>query len=307
MNSTRERTIHDVPFLCADALSGPPEALLNGVLVVDKPAGMTSHDVVSRVRRLLGLRAVGHLGTLDPAATGVLPLVLGKATRLARFIPSAPKEYSGDIRLGWATTTCDQEGEPLGEARIVDVDIESVLEAMANFTGRIQQIPPAFSAKKISGTRAHRLARRGIPVELKPIDVEIQAFELERFDPPVVRFRVVCSEGTYVRSLARDLGERLGTQGHLASLRRTRSGNFQIRHAVPLDAVSPEHVLAPEQLLAHLPRLQIALALEDDIRHGRPVPCEAPGSPVCIFNKTGQLLAVASVERGWAHPRVVLI
>jgi len=280
---------------------------LNGVLIVDKPGGVTSHDVVDRARRLLGIRRIGHLGTLDPAATGVLPLTVGKATRLARFIQSSPKEYTGEIRLGWATTTCDLEGGQLGELRPVDVDPETVRDAMARLTGRIQQVPPAYSAKKVAGVRAHRLARAGNPPELQSASVEVIDFELVAFDPPLIRFRVVCSAGTYVRSLARDLGESLETGGHLFSLRRTRAGDFTIVQAVGIDAISPERVIPSEELMADLARIAVGPDLEERIRSGRAIPTECPDSPLRIFNKKGQLIAVASVERGWAHPRVVLL
>ena len=172
---------------------------------------MTSHDVVAHVRRLLVIKKVGHLGTLDPLATGVLPVSIGKATRLARFIPTSPKEYTGRIRFGWATTTCDREGEALSPQQQVELAREDIAKAMDGMTGRLEQIPPAYSAKKVSGITAYRLARRGIEVDLPPISVEVEAFDLVSLDLPYVEFRVRCSGGTYVRSLARDLGE---TDGH---------------------------------------------------------------------------------------------
>ena len=194
---------------------------------------MTSHDVVSRIRKRLDTRRVGHLGTLDPAATGVLPLTLGKATRLARFILSSPKEYTGEIRLGWSTTTCDLEGERLGESTSVNVRRETLAEAMSSLTGTIRQVPPAYSAKRIDGVKAYKLARRGIPVDLEPVTVEIQSFDLVSFEAPLIDFRVVCSSGTYIRSLARDLGESLGdrwppllAQADARGRVRPRAGDF---------------------------------------------------------------------------------
>ncbi len=268
---------------------------------------MTSHDVVSRVRKRLETRHVGHLGTLDPAATGVLPLTLGKATRLARFIPTAPKEYTGEIRLGWATTTCDFEGDPLGEPKPVNVSRESLLEAMASLTGTIQQIPPDYSAKKIAGVRAYKLARKGRPLDLKPVPVEILAFELKTFEAARVAFRVVCSTGTYIRSIARDLGEKLETGGHLFSLRRTRAGAFDIGEAIGPNTASWDDVIPPEELMANLTRIDIGPEFEKRIQHGRAVPTDLDSSPLRIFNKKGQLIAIAAVDRGWAHPRVVLL
>jgi tRNA pseudouridine55 synthase len=268
---------------------------------------MTSHDVVSRIRKRLATRRVGHLGTLDPGATGVLPLTLGKATRLARFISSSPKEYTGEIRLGWATTTCDFEGDPLGERKPVEVSHEAVLEAMASLTGTIQQVPPAYSAKKIAGVRAYKLARKGRPVNLEPVSVEIQAFDLETFEAGLIMFRVVCSTGTYIRSMARDLGERLKTGGHLASLRRTRAGAFGIGQAIGPATASWDNVIPPEQLMADLARIDVGPELEKGIRNGRAIPTDQESSPLRIFNKKSQLIAIATLDRGWAHPQVVLL
>jgi tRNA pseudouridine55 synthase len=219
-------------------------ASLIGIVVIDKPEAITSHDVVARIRKRFHTRKVGHLGTLDPMATGVLPVTVGRATRLARFVPTAPKEYVGTIQFGWETTTADREGEPIGEARPARIEPAALAEAMASLVGTIRQIPPAFSAKKIGGQRAHRLARKGEIVELAPIEVTILAFEAEHTGPDSVDFRVVCSGGTYVRSLARDLGRLLGTGGHLTRLRRTRSGPF-----TEADAVDPSR--ASENDLVH--------------------------------------------------------
>ncbi len=268
---------------------------------------MTSHDVVSRVRKRLDTRRVGHLGTLDPAATGVLPLTLGKATRLARFLPSSPKEYTGEIRLGWATTTCDLEGDPLGEPQPVDIHREALLEAMASLTGTIQQVPPAYSAKKIEGVRAYKLARKGHPVDLEPVPVEIQAFDLEAFEAGRITFRIVCSHGTYIRSMARDLGEKLETGGHLFSLRRTRVGAFDVGEAIGPEDASWDDVIPPEQLMSNLARIEVGPQFEKSIRNGRAIPTDQDRSPLRIFNKKSQLIAIAAIERGWAHPQVVLL
>ena len=268
---------------------------------------MTSHDVVSRVRKRLDIRRVGHLGTLDPAATGVLPLMLGKTTRLARFLSSSPKEYTGEIRLGYATTTCDLEGDPLGEPQLVDVPRETLLEAMASLTGTIQQVPPTYSAKKIDGVRAYKLARKGLQVDLEPVPVEIQTFDLEAFEAGLIRFRVVCSSGTYIRSMARDLGEKLGTGGHLFSLRRSRVGAFNVGQAIGPEDASRDDVVSPEQLMSDLSRIEVGFEFEKSIRNGQAIPTEEQRSPLRIFNKKGQLIAIAAIERGWAHPQVVLL
>jgi tRNA pseudouridine55 synthase len=280
---------------------------LYGVLVVDKPEGMTSHDVVSGIRKKFRTRKVGHLGTLDPMATGVLPLTLGPATRLARFVPASPKEYVGTIQLGWETTTADREGEPMGETRPAQVERDRVIDAMRSFVGTGPQIPPAFSAKKIDGQRAYRLARKGEEVALSPIEVTIDAFVAVEVGPSSVDFRVVCSGGTYVRSLARDIGRRLGTGGHLTRLRRTRSGPFLEEQSVSPDHTSTADIIGPEIFLSHLPRVEAGDDHAESLRHGRQIELAGPDGYVCIFNKSGDLLSVARRKEGWAHPEVVLI
>ena len=282
-----------------------------GFLVIDKPAGITSHDVVDGVRRRFRTRKVGHLGTLDPMATGVLPVSVGKATRLARYITDTTKEYTGAIRLGRDTSTCDAEGTPIGEEHAVDVDREQAARAMTGFVGTIRQAAPAYSAKKISGVPAHRWARRGVAVEPAPVEVTVTAFDLVGWDPPDLEFRVACSSGTYVRSLARDLGSRLETGGHLRSLVRTRSGPFRIGDAVPLEDAGPEHLRPPGQVLGDRPRVEVDDADLEYLGRGRAVRCpdaNAPdGADVCVFDGNGRLVAVARVAGGWAHPKVVLI
>jgi tRNA pseudouridine55 synthase len=283
----------------------------SGVLVIDKPAGVTSHDIVSRVRKRLDMRKVGHLGTLDPMATGVLPITLGKATRLARFVPNSPKEYTGRIRLGQDTSTCDREGEPVGEKRPVTVDSQAVVEAISTFLGTIEQVPPAYSAKKIAGVRAHRLARKGIDVDLKPATITIETFELTAFESPDLDFRVVCSGGTYIRSIARDLGKKLETGGHLVSLRRVQSGPFTLDVAVDVETATGSDIIPPERLLKDLPQITVDEATEVAVGHGREVESTSDGvqegSDVCIFNKRGSLIAVATLMGGWAKPKVVLL
>lgn len=222
-------------------------APLDAALVVDKPAGLTSHDVVARARRLLGERSIGHLGTLDPAATGVLPLLTGRMTRLARFFQNREKEYEGEVIFGFATSTYDAGGDPLGDpsaATARRLDRSDLLAALAPFRGRILQTPPPFSAKKVAGRRAYALARRGEVVTLAPVEVEI--FELTLLDwrpaedraPARARLRVRCSSGAYVRSLAHDLGQALGVGAHLGRLRRARVGEFGLDRALDLTALA---------------------------------------------------------------------
>ena len=206
-----------------------------GVFVVDKPSGWTSHDVVSKVRRIAQTKKVGHLGTLDPMATGVLPLLAGKATRLAQFFSRGTKVYEGTVRFGYATDTYDAEGQPASPAMSVSLDRHTIEQHLSAFTGKILQTPPPVSAKKVAGTRAYKLARQKIAVELPPVEVEVHSIELLRVGDAEIDIRVECGAGTYMRSIAHDLGQRLGCGGFLARLRRTRSGDFTIEESKTLD------------------------------------------------------------------------
>jgi tRNA pseudouridine55 synthase len=228
-------------------------------LVVDKPGGMTSHDVVSRVRRIAGEQSVGHLGTLDPMATGVLPLLLGKYTRLAQFFSMADKTYTGTIRFGFATDTYDAEGVAVGAVCEPVLTLERVREAALPFRGEIEQMPPAFSAKKIGGKPAYKLAREGKPVELKPKMIHIHEFVVEGLEGDTARFRMKVSAGGYVRSVAHELGMALGCGGHLSSLRRTQAGVFSIEEAWTLEALAElgpgmgRAMVHPRTLLPEMP------------------------------------------------------
>jgi tRNA pseudouridine55 synthase len=212
---------------------------VNGLLVIDKPGGMTSHDVVNRLRRITAEQSIGHLGTLDPMATGVLPLLMGKFTRLAQYFSAAGKSYVGGIRFGFATDTYDAEGEPVGPDHWPDaaatLTLERVREAAIRFHGEMEQMPPQFSAKKIDGKPAYKLAREGKPVQLKPARVRIDAFEIAAMVGPEVSFSVDISSGGYVRSVADELGRDLGCGAHLSRLRRTRVGAFALTDAHTLD------------------------------------------------------------------------
>jgi tRNA pseudouridine55 synthase len=280
---------------------------VNGVLVIDKPGGITSHDVVQRIRKLLKTSKVGHLGTLDPMATGVLPLCVGKATRMGQFLASSPKEYTGEIRFGFATSTYDREGERVGIEQPFEHDQSQVEEAIRSLIGAFDQMPPLISAKKIGGEPSYKLARRGMPIQSPAVPVEVERFELLSFAPPLATFRIVCSAGTYVRSLAHDLGRQLGCGAHLESLRRLRSGDFGIEQAVRLDQATAADVVPMENLLSQYPSITVEGAEEEDrVRHGNPVATAVASGLARIFNKEGEFLAVASVESGWARPRVVL-
>ena len=290
---------------------------LNGVMVIDKPAGWTSHDVVSRMRGLLRERSIGHLGTLDPMATGVLPLVIGKMTRLSQFYDDSEKAYEGTIRFGVATDTYDADGDPAGEAQIVQVKLEDVVRIASGFVGKIQQMPPAFSAKKIKGVPAYKLARKKQEVELQPVEVEVLEFAITDAEADCCGFRCRVSSGTYIRSLAHEMGHRMGCGAHLASLRRTRVAEFGLEEAHGLDEVgSAVSVGSVEHLMFHLRRVLpgIPNVTADDetlgkIRHGRPVNlAEFSGTKlVKVFAGQSELVCLASrVAGSLFHPKVVL-
>jgi tRNA pseudouridine55 synthase len=214
--------------------------LVNGVIILDKPAGWTSHDVVNRMRRILHERSIGHLGTLDPLATGVLPLVTGSLTRLAQFYTASEKTYEGVIRFGFATNTYDADGEPVGEASSVSPTLEHIQKLAAGFLGLIEQVPPPFSAKKINGVPAYKLARKQQEVVLKPVQVEIKEFAILSVEGDRARFRARVASGTYMRSVAHEMGQRLGCGAHLESLRRTAVAEFDITHAHTLEEIEKQ-------------------------------------------------------------------
>ena len=287
----------------------------SGVLIVDKPAGMTSHDVVARVRRLASERAVGHLGTLDPMATGVLPLVLGRMTRLAQFYVASEKSYEGEIRFGFSTDTYDAEGEPVGEPQPVALTLDQVLAAAARFRGTIQQTPPPFSAKKIAGVPAYKLARKKKEVELKPIQVEVREFEILGLEGDRATFRARVASGTYLRSVAHDLGQLLGVGAHLATLRRTRVGEFSLEDAHTLEQIEQTDDI--ESLFVHprrvLPEFPSVTATEESlarIRNGMAVnlPEMSRAPLVKVFAGQAELVCIASRVAGTLfHPKVVLV
>jgi len=210
---------------------------VNGLLVIDKPGGMTSHDVVSRLRKITGEKSIGHLGTLDPMATGILPLLMGKFTRLAQYFSAAEKIYTGTIRFGIATDTYDADGDTVGEETHPSLSLEQVRTAASRFHGEMEQMPPSFSAKKIAGTPAYKLARAGKPVELKTTKITIRSFEITELSGVEATFAMSISAGGYVRSVAHELGQDLGCGAHLSSLRRTRAGVFTLDDARTLDAL----------------------------------------------------------------------
>lgn len=293
---------------------------MNGVIVVDKPEGLTSHDVVNRVRRLANTRKVGHLGTLDPMATGVLPLVLDRATRLAQFFSSGEKTYDARVQFGRATDTYDREGTPTSDPvapQFTRAELEAVL---ARFCGPILQTPPPFSAKKVAGTPAYRLARKHIAVELKPVEVQVFAINLVEFDGTTARICVRCSAGTYVRSIAHEVGQQLGCGAFLTALRRTASGEFHESQAFTLErlqelarAGSLDQALIPaSHLLPTIPSATVDALTAGQIRHGKdfrvsPFLETAGAKYVKAVSPEGDLIAIGEARLpNLYHPLLVL-
>ncbi|MEZ4456551.1 MAG: tRNA pseudouridine(55) synthase TruB [Gemmatimonadales bacterium] len=274
---------------------------------MDKPAGMTSHDVVARVRRLFGTRAVGHTGTLDPFATGLLVLVLGQATRLARFVEGERKTYRAVARLGWSTTTDDGTGEPEGPAWTGDWPTgDELARALGAEIGRRLQQPPRFSAKKVGGTRSYAAARQGETLAVAPSEVTVDEAALVRYDAPAFEFRAVVGPGTYLRAMARDVGARLGTGGHLTALRREQVGRFRVADATPVaDLTGAEPLVPPPELVAGLERVEATEAETEALRHGRRIGTAA-GSGLAAIVRGGALVAVAEPREGQWQPVVVL-
>lgn len=285
-----------------------------GLAVIDKPPGMTSHDVVSAVRRALQLKRVGHAGTLDPPATGVLLVGVGRATRLLQFLQGTDKDYAGTFALGTSTTTLDATGEVTATYDMAGVDDAAVRAAAAALTGELDQVPPMVSAVKVDGRRLHELARDGIEVERAPRRVTVTAFDVARRDD-VWAFSVSCSSGTFVRSLVDDLGRALGGAAHLTSLRRTRVGRFTLADATPLDAFADRArandvtLLSPAEMVRHLGIVRVTDAQAEDLLFGRAIALAAGAvaGTVAACRDDSTLLAVGDVDGdGVFRPTVVL-
>ena len=301
---------------------------MDGILIIDKPAGITSHDVVARVRRALRTKRVGHTGTLDPFATGVMVVVVGKATRLAQFLDKDEKEYVADVQFGWETDTGDREGMRSAECGMRNEEVAERIgeiewdEVLANFRGTIEQVPPMYSAKKREGKKLYELARKGIEVEREAVQVTISELEIldgEQFRGPqsAIRIRTVCTAGTYIRTLAQDIGRATGVLAHLTGLRRTRAGKFGIEQAVTLDTLaghsSPEELLRPvEEAVSHLPVFELPEDRVEKTRSGmstRDLSGQfADEESVAMFSAQGALVAVGryvDAEKA-VQPKVVL-
>jgi tRNA pseudouridine55 synthase len=295
-------------------------AVTDGLLVVDKPAGMTSHDVVARCRKLFGQRGVGHAGTLDPDATGVLLVGLGRATRLLQFLTGLGKSYDAEVVLGLATSTLDSSGEVTGSWPMRDTSLEAARAVAADLTGDIEQVPPMVSALKVGGRRLHELAREGIEVERKARQVTVSRFAVDLAADqtcpdgagPVLSISVDCSSGTYVRTLAADLGAGLGGGAHLRALRRVAVGPWSLADAVPLDEAGADRVVTPLEALRGLTRLTVDAPVADQVCHGRVMPSERLGAsgpgPWPVLGPDGTFLAVYREHgEGRVKPVVVLV
>jgi tRNA pseudouridine55 synthase len=290
--------------------------MLNGALVIDKPAGMTSHDVVACVRRIFRESSVGHLGTLDPMATGVLPVVLGRFTRLSQFYGDSIKGYEGEIRFGFATDTYDADGEAITvEKPTTNLTPQVILEVSRRFVGSQLQMPPAYSAKKVKGVPAYKHARKNQPVDLQAVPIEVFEFDILDYADGRARFRALVSSGTYIRSLAYDLGNKLGTGAHLSALRRTRAGEFSTSDAHTFDQLEQmgdarlETFIHPRRLMPEIPAVTVTDEVAGYIRNGRAVNlAELSNSKfVKVFQGQRDLIAVATRVAGTLfHAKVVL-
>jgi tRNA pseudouridine55 synthase len=286
----------------------------SGLLIVDKPAGWTSHDVVARIRKLAGTRRVGHAGTLDPMATGVLVVGIEKATRLLGYLTLADKDYTATIRLGQTTATDDADGEPVDHVPVGNIDEAELLRAVAGLTGQISQVPPGVSAIKVGGQRSYRLARAGQAPELAARTVTVSEFVVEQIRPAGeiadLDVRVTCSSGTYIRALARDLGAELGVGGHLTALRRTRSGPYAASQARTLDELTAGLSVIPlaEAAAAAFPRRELTAEQARAVAHGAGLDAGGTGpEPVAAFAPDGSLVALLTDADGRARSLVVFV
>lgn len=279
--------------------------VVSGVLVLDKPIGMTSHDVVQIIRKGTGIRRAGHTGTLDPRASGVLVVLLGPAVRLSEYVSASDKRYQATIRLGSSTNTYDSEGTITSTIPVDDLTEEEFDEKLQTFVGEILQTPPPFSAVKVKGKKAYEMARKGEEVQLEPRTINVYSLEILEWAPPEVVIDVYCSSGTYVRSLANDLGEALGIGAHLIGLRRTKSGRFTLRDAVPLRRLQEsfdvgnwyEYLIPASEALADWPMIELSADEVELVRHGHRIPVEEHlGDLVRGVSEQGDLVALLEID-----------
>lgn len=290
--------------------------LVSGVLVVDKPIGMTSHDVVQVVRNGTGIRRAGHTGTLDPRASGVLVVLIGPAVRLSEYVSASDKRYQATIRLGSSTDTYDSEGEVTGSASIEDIAEQDFETLLRQFEGEIDQVPPAYSAVKVKGKKAYELARKGKQVDLEPRKIQVYSLELLEWAPPEAVIDVYCSSGTYVRSLANDLGKALGCGAHLVGLRRTKSGRFSLREAVSLRKLKEafqvgnwyQYLIPAAEALSDWPLVELDAEEVDKVRHGHRIDAEegAEGWARGVSEQGDLVALLEAIDQEW-QPRKVFL
>ncbi|HUF49463.1 MAG TPA: tRNA pseudouridine(55) synthase TruB [Longimicrobiales bacterium] len=285
---------------------------LDGVLPVDKPAGPTSHDVVARARRALHMKRIGHAGTLDPFATGLLQLCLGRATRIAEYLSALDKRYHARIHLGIRTDTDDHTGSVLAEHDATGIDRATVEAALRAQLGSIMQTPPQYSAKKQSGERAYDMARAGREFTLSAVPVRIAELRVTSFAPPFVAVDVQCSTGTYIRAIARDLGAQLGVGAHLAELRRTAVGSVRVEDAIALEELDDaervgQALIPPLDALGSMPRIDLAGDDIGHITHGRAVHAPAGVDGTVALAAQGELIAIGRIDGRWVRPKKVFL
>lgn len=289
-----------------------PRTSVSGVLVVDKSAGWTSHDVVARIRRITGQRRIGHAGTLDPAATGVLVVCVGAATRIVEYLTGLTKRYTATVRFGVETDTWDGEGAVIATGDTDGLSLEMLEPLLGRFLGTIAQTPPMYSALKQNGTPLYRLARRGQTVEREARLVTIDSLVVQNWSSPDLELDIACSKGTYIRSLAHDLGQATGAGAHLAALRRTAVGHFTLSQASTVDELALDgswrrSILSPAEALKHLPSAALDVETVVELRHGRGIPLDGdhdPGTVLCALDPSGDLVAVLrpDANAGWWRP-----
>jgi len=290
----------------------PTQADRTGIVVVDKPVGWTSHDVVAKVRRLAGQKRVGHAGTLDPLASGVLPVLLGRATRLMELVQSGRKAYRTTVALGRATGTDDGEGSVIAEAPVPGLSAATIEGTLAGFRGEILQTPPPYSALKVDGQRAYVLARRGESVTLAPRAVTIDALELLAFSSTELELQVVCSRGTYIRALARDVARALGTVGYMSALRRTSVGPFSAIEAWSPDQLAADglaaHILSAQRVLPEAPLLSLNAGDTRKVCNGQSIQVDGPLRPghAWVYDPDGRLLCLGTVDGSLLRPLIQL-
>ncbi|HKZ46228.1 MAG TPA: tRNA pseudouridine(55) synthase TruB [Thermodesulfobacteriota bacterium] len=298
---------------------------MTGVLIIDKPTGPTSHDVVTMVKKRLGARKVGHIGTLDPLATGVLPLCINEATKLARFLEKGEKEYLATIKLGEETDTYDSEGVVVAKGDITSITKESIVSAINDFKGRIKQIPPMFSAVKMDGVPLYKLARQCVTVERKPRDVEIYSIDITNITLPFITINAICSRGTYIRSLAFDIGRKLGCGAHLVSLRRMKSGMFSLKDSISINDLKDlqedilhNNIIPVERLFSNIPDIEVDTITANKIMDGMAPNTKTFSAGVNFFSSVrdnemirftanGRIIALATYkgEEGFKLERVL--